>query len=281
MVLTVVALLLFSNFVLENVNCYTKVDQRNARFIGSIRLRHLEQEAVGSGFLCTTSVISIQHAITTATCVTNFLVSQLQAVMGVVDISSRNSRAVIRDIRRMHFHPAFNRSNESNEFYGNVAVVQFSYSIRHSTSRWAILEFNSNRNFHVQPIRLSNFILEESLNYQYFSWKQESIDSERISNLMMSLMSIENDECKNTNFTFCARNVNNQSLCSDTGGALVFNSSLYGISIRQSCIQITYFLEIKFYRDWITAVSAVSRTCSCNINILILVFIKIAIKISS
>ncbi|KAL7045557.1 hypothetical protein ACKWTF_002260 [Chironomus riparius] len=136
--------------------------QNDARFIASIRLRSLEQQTIGIGFLCTASLINDRHAITAATCVTNFFASQLQIILGVENISSRNSRAVIRDIQRMHFHPNFNRTSESSELNGNVAVLQLSISIRQSPSRWSILQYSSIMNFHVQPIKISDFILNSS-----------------------------------------------------------------------------------------------------------------------
>lgn len=255
-----------------------EVQQSDARFIASIRLRSLEEQTLGSGFLCTASLINNWHAITTATCVTKFLISQLQIVLGVEDISTRNSRAVIRDIRRMHFHPAFNRTSESNELYGNVAIVLFSTSIRHSTSRWAILDYNRNRNFHVQPIRISDFMLNQFSICRFFAWGQISQESKRLPHLMMTYLSINNDfiKCNSSNSIFCAfdNNISEPVLCKNLGGALIYDSRLYGIAIRDTCDEVGHFVSIEYYKDWIDAVSS-SNKVFVNYFIMFLILISI------
>lgn len=249
------------------------VFQNDARFIASIRLRSLEQQTIGSGFLCTAALINSQHAITAATCVTNFLVSELQIILGVENISSRNSRAVIRDIQRMHFHPNFNRSSELNEFNGNVAILQLSVSIRQSTSRWSILQYSSSINFHVQPIKISDLVLDSSSICQFFSWSNDPTSNERIPDLLgKSLAIVNSDKCLNSDSIFCAHNLHDTEpiLCGNLGGALLCSNTLYGISTRNMCDEIGHFVLLPYYNQWIKAVSKSNTLKKQNIFVILL-----------
>lgn len=252
------------------------VFQNSARYIASIRLRSLEQQTIGSGFLCTASLINSRHAITAATCVTNFLVSELQSVLGVENINSRNSGAVIRDIQRMHFHPNFNRTSESRELNGNVAILQFFISIRQSTSRWSILEYSNSRNFHVQPIKVSELVLDSSSICQFYSWSNNPTSYERIPDLLgTSLAIVNNNECLNSESIFCAHKLNETEpiLCGNLGGAFICNNTLYGISTRNVCDEIGHFVLLPYYSQWISAVSKSNSLINQNVFELILTVI--------
>ncbi|KAG5679387.1 hypothetical protein PVAND_008955 [Polypedilum vanderplanki] len=248
----------------------------NARFIASVRLRELEQERLGSGFLCTATLINNWNVLTTATCVAFYLSSQLQVVMGAIDLDSRNRQAISRNIRRMYFHPTFERNSEESEFIGNVAVLQFTTSIREPTSEWSWL-FRPNRNLHIQPVRMSTSFPENAPERcAFFAWGQQSEDSPRYRNLLMANLHIldNNPMCRNSSTVFCAGDINKgAALCKNLGGSLICEQKFFGIAITNSCEGPGHFHSIASYRNWIW-VAAKGNNLKFSFLLIFLIFIN-------
>lgn len=258
----------------------------NARFIASIRLRHMEEERLGSGFLCTATLINNYHVVTAATCVTHFLSSQLQVVLGNVNLNERTSLAIYRNVRRMHFHPDFERNSETSEFYGNMAVIQMTISVREPSSGWAWIQKGTNRNFHIQPIRTSKILPNEMSRCAFFAWgRQQSTDTERNSNLLMANLPLINNNddalCRSSSTVFCAGAVNNGSsssdgsatLCNNLGGSMICENTFFGIAITNSCNGPGHLLSIAANRDWILVASSSNNIFVSNLMLIMLIIL--------
>lgn len=257
---TLVFLLLFATKS-SLVSTEEEAQLKNARFIASVRLAELEQERLGSGFLCAATLINSWYVVTAATCVSQFLAPQLQIVLGVTDLSSRNTNAITRRIRRMFFYPEFDRNNE---YYGNLVALQMQHSIRDTTSRWSIFQgYNRFRNLHVQPIQVSKSNPNQGTACTLFKW-----DMSRNSNLFKANFEIFDDFCRNSSSTLCAGDINNgTALCSNLGSSLICDNTFSGFAISDSSC---YFESTSYYRDWILKVSFADSLRNTNINHLLL-----------
>jgi hypothetical protein len=150
----------------------------------------------------------------------------------------------------MFFHPDYERLADDSEFNGNMAILLMRDSIRDPTSSWALVDrYSVFRNFHIQPLAVTNFIPEISDHCEIFGWMEEN-------HLRKFDLQISSRSCSNSSSVFCAR-INENSFCGQLGATLVCGNKFAGFAITNSCHAAEVpFISIGFYEKWIKEASS-------------------------
>lgn len=236
----------------------TTVSQSNAQFVASVRLRRLDRERFGSGYLCTATVINNWNVLTAASCVAPYNPSDVQVAMGDINLTRRS--VVIR-VRRFAIHPNFTQ----NRIGDNIAVLRLDQSIRGGSRG------STNRNMHIQPISLSDLSPNQSDSCPFFAWGNGNL-------LLRAVLPIRFDiDCGGPG-TFCAGNLNNgPAVCTrNIGGPFICSNRITGLAIDDSgCGQTGTtgrFISISHNREWISQVSVGSLKAKISTFLLIISF---------